>query len=75
MAKSTPDPTRTAMVLKEGFCWNPLRNYPRNEQCFCGSKLKFKKCCVNKLASAIPGKDLKSIVKALKERNSVEKTQ
>ena len=29
-----------------GFMWNPILKHPRNEPCFCGSKIKFKKCCL-----------------------------
>lgn len=30
-----------------GYAWNPLKQYPRNANCFCGSGRKFKTCCVN----------------------------
>ena len=29
----------------KGNAWNPLREYPRNMPCFCGSGIKAKKCC------------------------------
>jgi hypothetical protein len=28
-----------------GNAWNPLKRYPRNAACFCGSGEKHKKCC------------------------------
>lgn len=28
-----------------GNAWNPLKGYPRNAACFCGSGDKHKKCC------------------------------
>ena len=31
-------------VLKPGHQWNPLKEYPRNLPCPCGSNKKFKKC-------------------------------
>ena len=33
---------------KDGFAWNPLRDYPRNLACFCGSGGKAKRCCLPK---------------------------
>lgn len=53
------------MVLKKGYSWNFLRNWPRNLPCFCGSKIKFKKCCSNKLVAAIPDDKAKEIAQAI----------
>ncbi len=39
--------------LNEGFTWNPLRKYPRNLTCFCGSGAKFKKCHEGKIPNAV----------------------
>lgn len=39
---------------KKNHDWNPLLKYPRNEECFCGSGLKFKKCCLNGAFRAVP---------------------
>lgn len=36
---------RTAYFLSGGNSWNPLKKFPRNAPCFCGSEKKFKKCC------------------------------
>lgn len=33
--------------------WNPLIKYPRNSVCYCGSKIKAKKCCIPKQPLAI----------------------
>lgn len=38
---------------KDGYTWNPLRNFPRNQSCFCGSSKKTKKCCGPYLASLV----------------------
>lgn len=35
--------------IAPGFLWNPLTKYPKNWPCFCGSGLKFKKCCTDKV--------------------------
>lgn len=35
-----------AYKLNSAFARNPLRDLPRNILCPCGSKLKFKKCCL-----------------------------
>jgi hypothetical protein len=32
-----------------GYDWNPLRDYPRNNPCFCGSGVKAKRCCIPRL--------------------------
>lgn len=40
--------------LAEGWSYNPLSSYPRNDPCFCGSLKKSKKCCLNRIPKAIP---------------------
>jgi hypothetical protein len=35
--------------LHAGNIWNPLRTYPRNNPCFCGSGQKSKRCCLPKV--------------------------
>lgn len=30
----------------EGKTWNPIKKYPVNHPCYCGSALKAKKCCL-----------------------------
>lgn len=37
----------------EGTTWNPMLKYPRNSVCYCGSKIKAKKCCLPKQPLAI----------------------
>jgi hypothetical protein len=44
--------------------WNPLLKYERNFPCFCGSGIKFKKCCMRKLTICIP-LDLAAKMKAV----------
>ena len=36
---------------------NPLLKWPRNFRCVCGSGIKFKKCCLNGLASGVTIED------------------
>lgn len=45
---------RMAYCLKDGYVWNPLRGYPRNFTCFCGSGARFKHCCVDDIPKAVP---------------------
>jgi hypothetical protein len=40
-------------VLPPGRVWNPLRGFPANCPCTCGSKIKFKKCCKEILAETV----------------------
>lgn len=42
-----------AYKLSPGYDWNPFYNFPRNLPCPCGSKKKFKKCCLQKLRRTI----------------------
>lgn len=39
-----------------GKTWNPVRKYPRNHGCFCGSGVKAKKCCLPHLALVVSEK-------------------
>ena len=43
----------TKKVLKLKFKWNPYLKYPRNVSCYCGSGVKYKKCCLNNEPVAI----------------------
>lgn len=51
-------------ALRAGSQWNPILKYPRNHECFCGSKLKFKKCCLHVAKMAIETEPA-SLTKAL----------
>lgn len=53
--KPTPKGYKTNGGVLPGIdkVWNPLRRFPRNAPCFCGSKEKFKRCCAEKLADTI----------------------
>lgn len=42
---------------KPGFDWNPLAKFPRNQKCFCGSSLKFKRCCAENVKPVCPQAD------------------
>jgi hypothetical protein len=67
-------PTKTKLTGRKpipGYVFNPLKGYPRNEPCFCGSGLKAKKCCLNKLKDAVPAhtaERLEAFTKAAHER-------
>lgn len=57
---------RKCYVLLPGFKWNPLLNFPRNEECFCGSGVKHKKCCLSRVEPVVREADVERIVRALK---------
>lgn len=42
-----------ATIPKKGFVWNPLRKFPRNMSCVCGSGKKFKSCCESKIPKVV----------------------
>lgn len=56
-------PKINRMVWKPnpGMVWNKLREFPRNEPCFCGSKKKFKKCHLPFLTSCTDEESAKKI--------------
>ena len=39
---------------KLSYAVNPLMKFPRNENCFCGSQKKAKRCCLGKLPKTVP---------------------
>lgn len=39
-------PKNWGYAPKDGYVFNPLKAWPRNEACWCGSGLKAKKCCL-----------------------------
>jgi hypothetical protein len=41
-------------IPAKGFMWNPIREFPRNDPCPCGSGKKFKKCHRLLMADIIP---------------------
>jgi len=45
---------RVYLSDREGLDWNPMRSYPRNLPCACGSGKKFKRCCRDKMGELIP---------------------
>lgn len=47
--------------LLDGFAWNPLAKYPRNEDCFCKSHKKFKHCCLPKIQPVVELDDYERI--------------
>lgn len=57
-------------MIKKGFVANPLLKISRNEKCPCGSKNKFKKCCLDKIVKYIPSK----IAEAMKDKSIIEQT-
>jgi len=54
---------RPYYVPTQGNVWSPLLRYPVNAKCFCGSKLKAKKCCMPKLSRAMDVKDAMQVLK------------
>lgn len=60
MKQRKPKRSRGWMATK-GNALNPLLSFPRNAKCFCGSGIKFKKCCVDKLHMAIPAKEASEV--------------
>lgn len=48
---------RMAYYPPKGLAWNPLMDYPRNEKCFCGSGVKFKKCHLTTMPKCVLIKD------------------
>lgn len=59
----------THYSLMDGYAWNPLAKYPRNEDCFCKSHKKFKHCCLNKVQPVVELSEYDRI-KDLLERNA-----
>lgn len=54
-----------------GNDWNPFAKYPRNEPCYCGSKIKAKKCCLLNEDMAINAEmanKVKPLIKQLRAR-------
>ena len=51
-----------------GFAYNPLLSYPRNDECFCGSKKKFKKCCLDKIPRVVKKSDAKKYSNYMKSK-------
>ncbi len=49
----------------ENRVWNPLRDFPRNMPCFCGSTTKFKRCCMSKLEDTIEPQQLAPLKAAM----------
>ena len=56
---------RVAKGLKPGYAWNPLKKFPRNVKCFCGSGKKFKNCCLSKLRDIVDTKTAREIKKGM----------
>ncbi len=49
-----------------GFVWNPMRSYPVNSPCLCGSGKKYKKCHRGQMAECVTPKEAKSISEKIK---------
>lgn len=56
---------RQVMVPAKGNVSNPALKYPRNMKCFCGSELKFKKCCMDKIPRALKIEDAEKLRSAV----------
>lgn len=46
---------------KPGYQWNPLKKFPRNTLCPCGSKKKFKRCHIDLIAPAVTNAQAKKL--------------
>jgi len=55
------DRSRICFGLRPNTAWNPLKKYPRNAPCFCGSGKKFKVCHYGKIKDVVSGEDAKQI--------------
>jgi hypothetical protein len=60
-----PKPGRTGYAPSAGMAWSPLRDWPRNEACWCGPGVKAKKCHLPVLPSTMTAKDAKPIREAM----------
>jgi hypothetical protein len=54
----------------EGNTWNKLRDFPRNETCFCGSGRKFKHCHAHNLMPCVTVEAAKKIQRFLDLRKA-----
>lgn len=61
------DRSKVCFGEPEGFSWNPLKQWPRNMACFCGSKKKFKKCCIGKVKELVDKEDAEELRDLMKE--------
>lgn len=52
---------RMGYVLLPGYSWNPLTSYPRNKPCFCGGRVKAKKCCIRKVSRICLSENVKAL--------------
>lgn len=50
---------------KDGLVWSPLRRWPVNEPCYCGSGRKAKKCCLPTAPATMEAKDAAIFEKAM----------
>jgi hypothetical protein len=51
-----------AYAVKQGHVWNPIRSYPRNNPCPCGSGKKFKKCHYKDLPPTLEVASIETLV-------------
>lgn len=49
VSRGKKEPRTVAYRPMPGWTQNPLKGFPRNNPCFCGSKTKAKRCCIPKL--------------------------
>jgi hypothetical protein len=63
--------SKVKLKANQGYDWNPFLKYPRNESCYCGSKKKYKNCCIDSDTAAIPQEIVeaaKPLVKKLRNK-------
>jgi hypothetical protein len=56
-----------AYKAKPGYGTNPLLKYPRNVECFCGSKKKSKNCCLLRLNPYLPQKECDMLAQYMRD--------
>lgn len=52
-ASKVVEPEGVVKPRGESFVRNPLYRYPRNIDCYCGSHVKFKKCCLQTMPTYV----------------------
>lgn len=58
---------------RDGQAWNPLREWPRNESCFCRSGKKAKKCCLPAIQVTVSIKDAEKLKQIMADRTQLHR--
>lgn len=68
-----PEKPKDGYLPEPGFKWNPVLKYPKNEACYCGSGVKFKKCCLPNESMAVNPTYADAAVGLVKTMRAVKK--